>query len=274
MGIKLESRVCACGCKAGFRCLPGSKQEYASALCRQDATGELPSYTPARKRGRRKKTEENTEMHTQNFERDYSKKREPVVDDADETEELEAAEEIEDAGDPDAEEVTSGDESEESEADQEDADEAEVAKGKGRFTMTVAKACDEFSLPRHKVNYWIKRKYLETYKESARKLYLDPTDIGRLIEEGPKGMKAIEQDEAELEAAPAEKTVKAPKPAKVAKKQARRKVVAKRVAKVKRGRPGRKPKARPTLDPRIVWGAIAAAAACAAFGIYWHHLAG
>ena len=39
--IQLEERICACGCKKVFRCLPASKAKYTSLHC-MELAGALP----------------------------------------------------------------------------------------------------------------------------------------------------------------------------------------------------------------------------------------
>ena len=46
--VKLEDRICACGCGKSFRCLPSSKTRYSSLHC-MEVAGALP---PVEKFGR------------------------------------------------------------------------------------------------------------------------------------------------------------------------------------------------------------------------------
>lgn len=50
LGLELESRSCGCGCGVVFKCLPGSKQKYASGGCQESATGSKVTFTPAKRR--------------------------------------------------------------------------------------------------------------------------------------------------------------------------------------------------------------------------------
>jgi hypothetical protein len=168
MGIELETRACTCGCGNSFKCLPGSKQKYASAYCQELATGEAPAMT-SKRRGRPKKKRED-EMMTGNIEKDFARAEEDLDEDL-ETDLEETQEESE----------------------------PEVDEGNGRFTMTIPDACAQFSLPRSKIQYWITKGYIATFKAGPKKILLDPTDIGMMIENGPKAKRAIEEDEAELD---------------------------------------------------------------------------
>jgi hypothetical protein len=178
MGIELETRECSCECGNTFKCLPGSKQKYASAYCQEQATGEAPTYTYAK----RKRPRVNAgDSMTGNIEKDFAPKS---------IEEREEEFENEEAAETETQASTIGN---------------------GRFTMTIPDACAQFSLPRHRLNYWIAKGYIATFRASARKILVDPTDIGMMIENGPKAKAAIEEDEMaanaqaeELEAASGE----------------------------------------------------------------------